>query len=484
MPAAGFEACMRGWLGPEWTALRDALEGRPVRAVRLHRVGPDPAGRLAGGGALAIGSRTLSVPGDLAAQLGEAVPWWPAGRYVSADSPVGRHVYHEAGAYYVQEPSAMAATAALAAQPGERVLDLCAAPGGKAAALGWALGGRGQLVANEVHPGRARVLAQNLERLGVPALVVQEAPARLAQRWEGRFDAVLVDAPCSGEGLFRREAAARAQWTEAGVAGCAARQREILASAVRLARPGGRVVYSTCTFNPVENEQVIAWALRALAVEAAELPLWPEWDQGRPEWCGGMAALERARRLWPHRGRGEGHFVAALTVAGAAGAGGPCTGPTHGIGTAAARGGPSGGAATAEWSAWLGRLAADVPEAWERPLAWGQRLFSDESGGLPLNGLRVLRPGLCLAEGAGAALRPHHQLAMAARLGAMRRARELDLEAARAYLGGAPLPGGAGRGLVWLHTGGLPLGWARDAGQRANNLYPQALRRTDLIARW
>ena len=160
------------------------------------------------------------------------VPWEPNGYYVCEGSRPGLHPWHDAGAYYLQEPSAMAPAHLLDAQPGERVLDLCAAPGGKTTQLAAAMQGSGLLVCNEIHPRRAQVLASNVERLGIPnALVLSEHPARLAQRFPGYFDRILVDAPCSGEGMFRKEEAAVTDWSEATVAMCAARQQEILASA-------------------------------------------------------------------------------------------------------------------------------------------------------------------------------------------------------------------------------------------------------------
>ena len=169
------------------------------------------------------------------------VPWEPNGYYVCEGSRPGLHPWHDAGAYYLQEPSAMAPARLLDAQPGERVLDLCAAPGGKTTQLAAAMQGRGLLVCNEIHPRRAQVLASNIERLGIPnALVLSEHPARLAQRFPGYFDRILVDAPCSGEGMFRKEEAAVTDWSEATVAMCAARQQEILASASGVFRRAGR----------------------------------------------------------------------------------------------------------------------------------------------------------------------------------------------------------------------------------------------------
>jgi precorrin-6B methylase 2 len=213
----------------------------------------------------------------------------------------------------------MAAAPLLAPQPDEWVLDLCAAPGGKTTHLAARMGNQGVLVANEIHPRRARVLAENLDRLGVTnALVVNESPSRLADRWEGLFDRVLVDAPCSGEGMFGREEAAAREWSEEAVRGCARRQSAILEDAARTVRPGGFLLYATCTFAPEENEGVIARFLKNHPeFDPVEVPFHPALDRGHPEWVGeGDARIGRAVRLWPHRGPGRGHFYALLRRAG------------------------------------------------------------------------------------------------------------------------------------------------------------------------
>ena len=171
----------------------------------------------------------------------------------------GKHPYHAAGLYYLQDPSAMAVAELLDPQPGERVLDLAAAPGGKATHIAAKMQGQGLLVANEIHPKRAWELAGNLERWGaINVAITNETPERLAERFEDFFDRVLVDAPCSGEGMLRKGEAARVEWAPELVHGCALRQTTILEQAARLVRPGGRLVYSTCTFNPEENEGTVA----------------------------------------------------------------------------------------------------------------------------------------------------------------------------------------------------------------------------------
>lgn len=222
----------------------------------------------------------------------------------------------------------MAPAELLDPQPGERVLDLCAAPGGKSTQLAGKLLGKGLLVCNEINAKRAKILSGNMERLGISnALVLNEHPKKLTERFAGYFDKILVDAPCSGEGMFRKEEAAVTDWTEDTNAICANRQLEILASAAGMLRPGGRLVYSTCTFSPVENEGVISeflWKNPDFSVEKLDVPFF---SPGRPDWVPNPApGLEHTFRLWPHRLLGEGHYAAVLRQDGRRSACGAFTG--------------------------------------------------------------------------------------------------------------------------------------------------------------
>ena len=181
----------------------------------------------------------------------QSVPWETMGYYYDPASRPGLHPYHEAGVYYLQEASAMSAVALLDPQPGERVCDLCAAPGGKSTQIAGRMMGEGFLLCNEINPKRAKILSRNIERMGVAhALVTNEHPQRLAEKLPEYFDRVLIDAPCSGEGMFRKEEAAVTDWSVETVQMCARRQAEILHSGAQMLRPGGRLVYSTCTFAP------------------------------------------------------------------------------------------------------------------------------------------------------------------------------------------------------------------------------------------
>ena len=258
-----FENRMKELLGEEYSAFCNALceDAGPARALRMSEM------------------RSMTASDGLSEMretfFDKEVPWSRNGYYVRADSKPGRSIYYEAGAFYLQEPSAMITAAIADAKPGEKVLDLCAAPGGKATALGDALRGEGILVANEIHPLRAKILSENIERMGISnALVLNETPEKISELFPAFFDLVVADAPCSGEGMFRKEDAAVSEWSPENVWMCAARQKEILREAVRCLAPGGRMVYSTCTFAPEEDEENILWLLSEFPeMQVSPIPL-------------------------------------------------------------------------------------------------------------------------------------------------------------------------------------------------------------------
>ena len=222
---------IRAQMGDALPAFLSALEQPPALALRANPLRGEPA---------------FAAAQPFAA---DPVPWANHGFYLTENTRPGASLAHALGAFYLQEASAMVSASALDARPGEKILDLCAAPGGKTTQIAAAMAGEGLLVSNEPVPNRAKMLAENLERMGVVnAVAVCAYPDQLAARWPDVFDAVLTDAPCSGEGMFRREPASRDEWRPNSPAGCARRQADILDSAAKLVRPGGRLVYSTCTF--------------------------------------------------------------------------------------------------------------------------------------------------------------------------------------------------------------------------------------------
>lgn len=242
------------------------------------------------------------------------IPWIENGYYYEEEDAPSRHPYYYAGLYYLQEPSAMTPASRLPVNPGEKVLDLCAAPGGKATELGARLGGEGLLVANDISASRAKALLKNVEVFGIPnSFLINEVPGNISDRFEEFFDKILVDAPCSGEGMFRKEPEVMKVWDEDKPAACAKVQKEIILQAAKMLRPGGMLLYSTCTFSPEENEQVIQHLLDSREdFELIEPAGYEGFSEGRPDLAGGNEELKKCVRIWPHKMQGEGHFLALL----------------------------------------------------------------------------------------------------------------------------------------------------------------------------
>lgn len=436
-------------LGKEADEFFAALDQPPLRGLRIH-----PA------------KTNLAALRPHVAGIGEPIPWCVDGFYLAADSPAGLHPLHEAGAYYMQEPSAMASAAALRVQPGETVLDLCAAPGGKSTQLAAALLGTGTLVCNEPVPSRAQILSRNVERLGIRnAVVVCADPEQLSQSWPQLFDAILVDAPCSGEGMFRRHPETRLEWDADSPARCAARQKRILESACAMLKPGGRLCYSTCTFSPEENEQNMEWLIKQHP-ELQPLPFVLPVGQGKVQ-----HAAPCGLRLYPHTIAGEGHFIALFgkTASGLADQSRPATlmAPAQAL-IAADKQAVSG--FQSFWSE-LSTQAAPIPNA-----SLGDTLLVSPPLP-PLRGIRVLRAGCSLGQYKTKRFVPDHAMALAAPGWALPCV-PMDANAAAAYLRGEALPSPDGlRGYVMLTFDGLPLGFAKASDGWLKNHYPKGLRK-------
>lgn len=431
---------MQIMLGDEYPAFLRTLNDAPALALRLN---PKREGAEAAAGPYVDG----------------AVPWCREGRYLlplGEDRP-GASIAHAAGAFYLQEASAMASAAALDAKPGERILDLCAAPGGKSTQIAAAMGDLGLLVSNDPEPSRAQALAGNLERMGAANAVVTCAPPRrLADRWPESFDAILVDAPCSGEGMFRRDPASRDEWNPASPEGCARRQAEILDQAARMLGPGGRLVYSTCTFNEVENEgSVLGFLSRHddFAPEDFELP-----GVGRSQ--SGML------RLFPHRLRGDGHFVARLCRRDEPSPVEAAPSPRHDRTLAAHR-----DALDRE----ICRLSDFI--AGMGLFRQGDWLYARPHNCPELEGLRVVSPGLCLARLGRNHIEPAHALAMTLAPDRAQRRCDLDEASARAWLRGEALPCDGEKGWTLALYRGMPLGWGKVSDGMLKNHLPKGLRR-------
>ena len=380
----------------------------------------------------------------------EPVPWEPRGFYYDPDSRPGLHVFHEAGVYYLQEASAMAPVSLLDPQPGERVCDLCAAPGGKTTQIAGRMLGRGFLLCNEINPKRAKILSRNIERMAVSnALVTNEHPENLAKRFPGFFDRVLVDAPCSGEGMFRKEEAAITDWSQETVEMCARRQTEILSSAAKLVRPGGRLVYSTCTFAPEEDEEAVAAFLEAhpeFAPETMDAPWFVPVENG-------------GHRMWPHKLLGEGHFAAVLRKSGGVEEELPL---------------PKGEKLPKEWLAFSRELGIILPEG--KAVSFGQNLYWAPADLPEIQRLKVLRPGLELGTVKKDRFEPAHALALWLKDCANTQDFPADSDEIAHYLHGDVVPSEK-KGWCLVTADGYSIGWGKGDGRVLKNHYPKGLRR-------
>ena len=380
----------------------------------------------------------------------EPVPWEPMGYYYDPESRPGLHPYHEAGVYYLQEASAMAPVTLLDPQPGERICDLCAAPGGKSTQIAGRLGGEGFLLCNEYSPKRAKILSRNIERLGIGnALVTNETPQNLAKHLKGYFHRVLIDAPCSGEGMFRKEEAAVTDWSQETVEMCARRQTEILDAGSQLVCPGGRLVYSTCTFAPEENEQVIADFLQH------HPEFYPETETA--PW---FAAGENGSfRLWPHKLLGEGHFAAVLRRRGE---GDVPQAPT------------AGEKLPKLWIEFARELDIKLPRG--KAVLFGQSLYWAPEEMPELRGLKVLRPGLELGTVKKDRFEPAHALALW--LSDCKNTHDLSSDSAEIgkYMHGETIPSHV-KGWCLVRVDGYGIGWGKGDKTVLKNHYPKGLRR-------
>ena len=454
---------MRKLLGEEYPAFRDSLSLPVVAGLRvnIHKIAPHELQKI--------------FPQELT-----PVAWCPSGFRMApaaenSESGIsaGKHPFHAAGLYYLQEPSAMAVVEILDPHSGERVLDLAAAPGGKSTHILAKMGGLGLLFSNEIHPQRAWELAQNLERWGARnAVILNDTPQRLASHFTGYFDRVVLDAPCSGEGMFRKSEVARRDWSPELVQSCALRQSAILAETASMLRPGGIMVYSTCTFSPEENEGVIAAFLDDHPdFELERVETYPGFSPGRPDWVGGPPELSAAVRIYPHHAAADGHFIAKLKRTGNS------THPPKKL----AQPSPLSSQAMQEFRLFCKETLNPETDI-ENLYVSGSYLYQLPTDLPDLQSLKVIHPGLWLGvfkQGKrSGALRfePAHALALALRPGEVQRLVHLDLHQALRYLRGEALasPGDDGWSLVTV--AGYGLGWGKRAQGVIKNYYPKGLR--------
>ena len=494
-----FKERMRELLGNEYEAFEASYEQEKVQGLRFNSLktkeGREPDWEEAGVKTLAAENAKL-----LNMEL-TPVPWVKEGYYYPLDARPGKHPFHEAGLYYIQEPSAMSVVEFLNPKPGENVLDLCAAPGGKSSHIASRLKGEGFLLSNEIHPGRAKILSQNMERMGVGNCVVtNEDAASLAKVFPQFFDRIAVDAPCSGEGMFRKEEEAVRQWSEDHVKMCAARQREILEDAASMLKPGGTMVYSTCTFAPEENEGTILAFLKShddFYLEERECPKGlmaavPQWaffgadkeDDSERDLAGENGIekyhLERAFRIMPHKTEGEGHFMAVLRR------------KEDGMGFSGKRSLPAYMDLKKEKDV-LKELHRFLEETLTEPevlkkrkeyLRFGDQLYLLPPQMVSLKGLKVLRPGLHIGTIKKNRFEPSHALALWLFPEDAKVQKEVEPDGTEAvkYLKGETLTGDTGmsapceKGWVLICTGNVSLGWGKMAAGTIKNHYPKGLR--------
>ncbi len=469
-----FVSRMQGMLGAEFSSFMESYEKESAYGLRYNPLKTDREQFERSAGEFLL----------------SGIPWADEGYECRRGLHPGKHVLHEAGAYYIQDPSAMSAVGALAPQQGERILDLCAAPGGKTTQIAGKLHGNGLLVSNEIVPARARILSQNVERFGIRNCVVcNEEPSMLAEYFPCFFHRILVDSPCSGEGMFRKEENARAEWSEERVIQCAERQLSILECADRMLIPGGMLVYATCTFAPMEDEGVIVRFLRNHPeYELAELPFYEGMEHGRPEWAasyGGVpdfdmsseAAgmhLEHCRRLFPHKLNGEGHFVAGLykrkekqsvqgSIRYADDSSYPQVRQTKKKDSLAL------------WEQFARGSLLNVPEG--VVVTFGSQLYLVPPDMRDFGNLKVERAGLHLGEHKKERFEPAHALARALCDKDVVQSRALSFVEAERYIRGGTIMADPGlRGWVLMTYEGYALGWGKASGGQIKNHYPKGLR--------
>lgn len=471
-----FEKKMKVFLGNEWDDFLYSYDNNRFQALRFNTLkvqSPEERMRIL---------KVLGISSD------KKVSWANEAYYFDENVRPGKHPYHEMGLYYIQEPSAMSAAALLAPKPGMRVLDLCAAPGGKSTQLATYLGDSGLLVSNEINTQRSRILSQNIERMGIKnAIVTNEDSFVLASHFPGFFNAIQVDAPCSGEGMFRKLPEAIEQWSIENVAICAARQKEILDNAAVMLKPGGTIVYSTCTFSKEENEDVIEYFL-----------------ERHPDFT-----LEEMERFWPHKVDGEGHFVAKLVRRGSVNEFGAdydvCEDSCNKVEDTGLkvdrktkknknsknRKNETKPALTKEnmklLSEFLDETISEDVAAWiknSRLVMFGEQLYRLPDMEVDIKGLKVQRAGLHIGEFKKQRFEPSHSLALALKLNDAKNLVKLTCDNPQTigFFNGQSVvlsdeqTAECKKGWALVCVDGYTAGWGKVNGTQVKNHYPKGLR--------
>ena len=453
-----FEKKMKAFLGNEWDDFLYSYDNNRFQALRFNTLkvqSPEERMRIL---------KVLGISSD------KRVSWANEAYYFDENVRPGKHPYHEMGLYYIQEPSAMSAAALLAPKPGMRVLDLCAAPGGKSTQLATYLGDSGLLVSNEINTQRSRILSQNIERMGIKnAIVTNEDSFVLASHFPGFFNAIQVDAPCSGEGMFRKLPEAIEQWSMENVAICATRQKEILDNAAVMLKPGGVIVYSTCTFSKEENEDVIEYFL-----------------ERHPDFT-----LEEMERFWPHKVDGEGHFVAKLVRRGCVDTDLKADRKTKKNKNSKNRKNETKPALTKEnmklLTEFLDETISEDMAAWiknSRLVMFGEQLYRLPDMEVDIKGLKVQRAGLHIGEFKKQRFEPSHSLALALKLSEAKNVVKLtwDDPQTTGFFNGQSVmlsdeqTAECKKGWALVCVDGYTAGWGKVNGTQVKNHYPKGLR--------
>lgn len=424
------------------------------------------------------------------------VKWCDTGFIADTDEKFGRLALHDAGAFYMQEPSAMAVVSAVNSVVdirGMKVLDLCAAPGGKSTQLAAYMQGEGVLVSNEINKDRALILSSNLERMGVKnAVVLNETPDRIADTFEEYFDVIVVDAPCSGEGMFRKDDTAISEWSTENVTMCAERQKEILDAIVHSLKPGGILAYSTCTFAPLEDEiQIADFLSRYPEFELMDVPVFEYFDNGHPEWLDSeymseiSDSIKKCARLWPHKIEGEGHFICVMRKAGDSD-----SGSSDKTGDYDACSSYKAGKKKKEKSNnRIDRKNYEIVEKFfsdniktdsfnrEKMTVSSEYVYMLPDGlEKDLSKLRVIRTGLQLGMIKKDRFEPSHSLAMALKKDEAVRCVELNDDEALSFRHGEEIRKECDNGWTLVCVSGVSLGWGKAVNGVIKNHYPKGLR--------
>lgn len=475
-----FEKKMKAFLGDEWDDFLYSYDNNRFQALRFNtlKVGKNKS----------VEEEIAGIMDKLCIPMDKKVTWANDAYYYDEEKRPGKHPYHEMGLYYIQEPSAMSAAALLAPKPGMRVLDLCAAPGGKSTQLATYLGDSGLLVSNEINTQRSRILSQNIERMGIKnAIVTNEDSFVLASHFPSFFNAIQVDAPCSGEGMFRKLPEAVNEWSPQNVEICAARQKEILDNAATMLKAGGTIVYSTCTFSKEENEDVIEYFL-----------------QEHPDFT-----VEKLERFWPHKQDGEGHFVAKLVRRGSVNefdadyevceencnkvedTGLKDDRKTKKNKNNKNRKNETKTALTKEnmklLSEFLDETVSEDMAAWiknARLVMFGEQLYRLPDMEVDIKGLKVQRAGLHIGEFKKQRFEPSHSLALALKYSEAKNVVKLtcDDPQTTGFFNGQSVMLSDGqaaeckKGWALVCVDGYPAGWGKVNGAQVKNHYPKGLR--------